>query len=310
MPWTPDRLPDLTGQTILITGANGGLGYETASALAAKGAHVVMASRKTARSGEAKEQIRERHPDASIEVRELDLSSLKSVRYFAERMRLDHPYLDAIVCNAGVMGVPASETDDGFDRQWQVNHLGHFELVRLLWETLMANGGGRVVTVTSFARHFRGDFDPDDPPIRGTYRRWKAYGQTKMANLRFAVEVDRRARAAAVPVRGIATHPGLSHTRRNTTRPPRPPKTLLQRISRWWIRRFGMDPARGAHSQIRAATDPRARGGRLYAPRFMTVGASVRRPLLPWTRRVERGIELWEASERQLGERFEIGARE
>jgi NAD(P)-dependent dehydrogenase (short-subunit alcohol dehydrogenase family) len=306
MAWTPERLPYLTGQTILVTGANGGLGYETARALATRNAHVVMASRKTARSEEARDRILEQHPDASVEVRELDLSSLKSVRYFAERMRLDHPYLDAIVCNAGVMGIPAVETDDGFDLQWQVNHLGHFELVRGLWETLMANGGGRVVTITSFGRHLRGDFDPDDPPIAGEYKRWKAYGQTKMANLRFALEIDRRARAAGVPVAAIVAHPGLSHTRRNTTRPPRPPKTLLQRISRWWIQRFGMDPARGAHSQIRAAADPKAKGGRLYAPRLITVGASVRKPLFPRTRSRERGQELWEVSERQLGERFEI----
>lgn len=306
MAWTPQRLPDLTGQTILVTGANGGLGYETSRALAARNALVVMASRKTARSGEAREQILEQHPDASIEVRELDLTSLGSIRYFAERMRLDHPYLDAIVCNAGVMGVPESRTDDGFDLQWQVNHLGHFELVRLLWETLVANGGGRVVTVTSFGRHLRGQFDPEDPPIQGEYRRWRAYGQTKMANLRFALEIDRRAKAADVPVAGIATHPGLSHTRRNTTRPPRPPKTLLQRISRWWIRRFGMDPARGAHSMIRAAADPDAAGGRLYGPRFMTTGASVSRPLMPWTRSRSKGVELWEVSERQLGETFEI----
>ena len=162
------------------------------------------------------------------------------------------------------------------------------------------------MTVTSFGRHLRGDFDPDDPPIRGEYDRWRAYGQTKMANLRFALEIDRRARAAGVPVAGIATHPGLSHTRRNTTRPPRPPKTLLQRISRWWIRSFGMDPARGAHSMIRAAADPKARGGRLYGPRFMTVGASTLRPLMPWTRRSGQNAEVWAVSERQLGERFEL----
>jgi len=306
MAWTQDRLPDLTGRTILVTGANGGLGYETSLALAARNALVVMASRKTVRSGEARDQILEQLPDASIEVREVDLSSLDSVRYFAERMRLDHPYLDAIVCNAGVMGVPESRTDDGFDLQWQVNHLGHFELVRLLWVTLVANGGGRVVTVTSFGRHMRGEFDPEDPPIEGEYRRWRAYGQTKMANLQFALEINRRASAAGVPVEGIATHPGLSHTRRNTTRPPRPPKTLLQRIARLWIRWFGMDPARGAHSMIRAAADPEALGGRLYGPRFMTTGASTRRLLMPWTTRSAQNELVWAVSERQLGEPFEI----
>lgn len=306
MPWTPDDLPDLTGRTFVVTGANGGLGFETALALGGAGAHVVMASRKTARTGEAKSRILERHPDASLEVRSLDLASPDGVRAFATRLLLDHPSIDTLVCNAGLMGIPHERTEDGVDLQFAVNHLGHFALTAFLWPALVADGGGRVVTVTSFGRHMRGRFDPDDPPIVGEYRRWKAYGQTKMANLRFVLELDRRAREAGIPVRGIAAHPGLSHTRRDTTRAERPPKTVLQRVARWWIRSFGMDSSRGAHSQIRAAADPDARGGRLYGPRFMTTGASVWRPLMPWTKSRSAAEELWDVSERLSGIDFEI----
>jgi NAD(P)-dependent dehydrogenase (short-subunit alcohol dehydrogenase family) len=305
VPWTPARLPDLTGTVIVVTGANGGLGYETALALAGAGARVVIASRKADRSEQARERILGVYPAASVEVRELDLASLDAVRSFAGRLLADHPSIDVLVCNSGLMGIPHSVTGDGVDLQFQVNHLGHFELTRLLWPALTAGPGGRVVTITSFARHLRGRFDPDEPPIRGEYRRWVAYGQTKMANLRFALELDRRARIAGVPVAGIAAHPGLSFTRRSTTRPPRPPGTRLQRLARWWIGKFGMDADRGAHSQIRAAGDPTARGGQLYGPRFMVTGASVRRPLLPWTRR--RGEELWDVSERLTGFHFTIG---
>lgn len=306
MPWTPDRLPDLTGSTIVVTGANGGLGFETARVLAGAGAHVVIASRKVDQNERARDRIVAEHPGASVEVHELDLSSLTATRQAAAAILAGHPSIDALVCNSGVMGIPHRVTDDGFDRQWQVNVLGHFELTRLLWPALVAAGGGRVVTISSFARHMRGRFDPADPPIRGEYRRWRAYGQTKMADLRFALELDRRCRAAGVPVAAIAAHPGLSFTRGDTTRPAREPTTTLQKIARWWIRRFGMQPDRGAHSQIRAAADLDAVGGRLYGPRFMTTGASTRRRLMPWTRRRGPGAELWAVAERQTGERFEV----
>lgn len=306
MPWTPDRLPDLTGTTAVVTGANGGLGFETALALASRGARVVMASRKTDRSEEARARILADHPDAIVEVEEIDLASLASVREAARRLLARHPSIDVLVCNSGAMGIGHKRSVDGFDVQFATNHLGHFELTRLLWPALAAGDGGRVVTITSFARHMRGRLDPDDPPITDKDRRWRAYGQTKMMNLRFALELDRRARRAGVPVAGIAAHPGLSFTRKNTTRPPRPPKTAFQRMARWWIARFGMEADRGAHNQIRAAADPTSKGGRLYGPRFMTTGASTRRFLMPWTRRSRRLGELWDVSEGMTGERFEI----
>lgn len=306
MIWTPDRLPDLSGTTFVVTGANGGLGYETALALTARGAGVVMASRQTERSREARDRILRQHPDAAIEVQELDLASLASVREAALRILTDHPSIEALVCNAAAMGIGHARTVDGYDVQFATNHLGHFELTRLLWPALAAGEGGRVVTITSFARHLRGRFDPHDPPVTNKDRRWWAYGQTKMMNLRFALEIDRRAREAGVPVAGIAAHPGLSFTRRNTTRPPRPPKSVLQRLARWWIRKFGMEATLGAHNQIRAAADPKSEGGCLYGPRFMTTGSSTRRFLMPWTRRSRRLAQLWKVSEQMTGQRFEI----
>jgi NAD(P)-dependent dehydrogenase (short-subunit alcohol dehydrogenase family) len=306
MPWTVSQLPDLSGKVVVVTGGNGGLGFETVKALSGKGAHVVLASRKIDRAQEAADSIRTVHPDASLEVAVLDLSSQESVRSFASEILDRHPSIDVVVCNAGIMGTPEARSVDGFDMQFATNHLGHFALTALLWPALAAGSGGRVVTVTSFGRHMRGTFDPVDPPLQGDYDRWRVYGQTKMANLRFALEIDRRARASGVEVTGIAAHPGLSHTRLLTTRPPRNPQGRVQRFWGAFIARFGMNADRGALSQIRGAGDLKVRGGRLYGPLFTITGRSVRRPLMPWTRRSHRLTELWDVSERLTGIRFKI----
>jgi NAD(P)-dependent dehydrogenase (short-subunit alcohol dehydrogenase family) len=306
MGWTVADMPDMTGRLAVVTGANGGLGLETARGLAGAGATVVMAARRLDEAEAAAESIREGHPEASLDLVNLDLASLDSVRTAAATIGARHGSIDVLVANAGLMGIPHQRTVDGFEMQFGVNHLGHFALTALLWPQLVADRGARVVTVTSFARVWRSRFDREDPPLRGGYGPWKAYGLSKMANLRFALELDRRARAADVPVAGIVVHPGLAHTRLQVTSVRESRGGITQRFWAWAARTAGMSPRRGALPVLRAASDPTARGGHFYAPRFVTSGPPVRRPLLPWNRRSPQSRALWEASERMTGIDFGI----
>ncbi len=237
---------------------------------------------------------------------QLDLASLASIRTAAAQILAAHDRIDVLVNNAGVMAIPERRTTDGFEMQFGTNHLGHFALTALLIPALSRSDGARVVSVTSFGRFYRGRFDPDDPPLAGSYEPWRAYGQSKKANQRFAIELDRRARAAGLSVRSLAAHPGFSHTDLQARSARETPGGLSQRMYARWVRRVGMHASRGALSQIRAATDPGARGGQLYGPRFMTVGPTVRLFQMPWTRRSKQLQVLWDVSERMTGIRFEV----
>jgi len=306
MAWTTAEIPDLTGKVAVVTGANTGLGYQTTRALAGAGAKVVMAARNLKKAETARTKVLEEHPDAQLEILEIDLASLASVARAAGELVDRQPSIDILVNNAGVMAIPQRETSDGFEMQFGVNHLGHFALTAQLWPALVAGDGARIVATTSFARRYRGRFDPTDPPVAGEYNRWKAYGQSKMANLRFALELDRRANRAGLPIASLVAHPGLAHTNLLGERTRYEPRGLRRRLAGRWVERFGMEASRGALSQVRAATDPAVGGGRLYAPRFVVNGASVRRPLLPWTRHTNQLELLWEVSEQMTGIRFEI----
>jgi len=306
MAWTTAEIPDLTGKVAVVTGANTGLGYQTTRALAGAGAKVVMAARNLKKAETARTKVLEEHPDAQLEILEIDLASLASVARAAGELVDRQPSIDILVNNAGVMAIPQRETSDGFEMQFGVNHLGHFALTAQLWPALVAGDGARIVAITSFARRYRGRFDPTDPPVAGEYNRWKAYGQSKMANLRFALELDRRANRAGLPIASLVAHPGLAHTNLLGERTRYEPRGLRRRLAGRWVERFGMEASRGALSQVRAATDPAVGGGRLYAPRFVVNGASVRRPLLPWTRHTNQLELLWEVSEQMTGIRFEI----
>jgi len=306
MPWSTTDIPDLAGRVAVITGANTGLGYQTTRALAGAGAEVVMAARNLAKAEKARTKVLAEHPAAVLEIQELDLASLTSVAQAARELVARHETVDILVNNAGVMAIPQRETADGFEMQFGVNHLGHFALTAQLWPALIAGDGARIVAITSFARRYRGRFDPTDPPLVGEYNRWKAYGQSKMANLRFVLELDRRANRAGLPIAGLVAHPGLAHTNLLGERTRYEPRGLRRRLASRWVERFGMEASRGALSQVRAAADPSAGGGRLYAPRFVVNGACVRRPLLPWTRRNKHFDLLWKVSERMTGTSFEI----
>lgn len=297
MSWTESDIPDQTGRVAIVTGGNGGLGFETTRALAAKGAQVIMAARNQEKAAAARAEIMNRVPDPLLDVRELDLASLGSVAGFADSVIADHDRLDLLVNNAGVMAIPEQKTEDGFEMQFGTNHLGHYALTARLLPLMAKNPGSRVVSVTSTARHFGRPVDPENPHLEGRYDRWRAYGQSKLANLHFAVGLNRRLEAAGADTRSLVAHPGLSNTDLQA-------KTAREGGGRFWDRTadmFGMTPARGALPQLRAATDPEASGGELYAPRWANFGAAVRRPLFGRSTS-SRSIEiLFEVSEAETG---------
>ncbi|HMG32095.1 MAG TPA: SDR family NAD(P)-dependent oxidoreductase, partial [Jiangellaceae bacterium] len=192
MSWTADDIPDQSGRVAVVTGANGGLGLETARALARKRAHVVMAARNQDKAAAAVADIRAEMPDASLEVRRLDLGSLASVRSFAEHLGRDRPQIDLLVNNAGLMGIPEGRTEDGFEKQFGVNHLGPFALTALLLPSLLRAASARIVNVTSTARHMGQRVDPGNPHLQGAYDPWLAYGQSKLANVHFTLGLQQR----------------------------------------------------------------------------------------------------------------------
>ena len=308
MAWSTADIPDLRGRTAVVTGANGGLGLETARALAAAGATVVLAARSHEKTAAAVALIRGETPDADLDIVPLDLASLASVRHAAHVIADSHPAVDILVNNAGLMGVPEASTADGFEMQFGVNHLGHFLLTNRLLPAIAA-ACGRVVCVTSTAHHIGRRVDPDNPHLHGTYGPWKAYGQSKLANYHFAIGLHERLQAAGSAVASLLAHPGLSDTDLQAHSVDATGGGTSQRFFHVLAERTGMSPARGALPQLRAATDPAARSGQFFAPRYVNSGPPVRRPVL---RRIgmDRSIEvLWGVSERETGEPFDVAAR-
>jgi NAD(P)-dependent dehydrogenase (short-subunit alcohol dehydrogenase family) len=301
MSWTEADIPDQTGRVAVVTGANGGLGLETARALAAKGAHVVLAARNPNRAARARAGILAAYPAAVLQVGQLDLGSLASIRAFAERLRSQHPRVDLLVNNAGVMATPEGRTEDGFETQLGVNHLGHFALTALLLPALLRAPAARVVTVTSTARHMGRPVDPANPHLNGRYNPWRAYGQSKLANVHFALGLQQRLHKEGAAAISLTAHPGLSSTDLQAASVRGSEGGTSQRLWHWLAAHTGMAPALGALPQLRAATDPNARGGQLYAPRFVNFGPPVRRPLLTRPRDRAAIRTLWAVSERETG---------
>jgi NAD(P)-dependent dehydrogenase (short-subunit alcohol dehydrogenase family) len=306
MSWTAANIPDQSGRTAVVTGANGGLGLETARALASARAHVVMAARNQQKAAEALAEIRRTAPDASLELIELDLGSLASVRKAAEQIAAAHQQIDILVNNAGVMAVPEGTTADGFEIQFGTNHLGHFALTAQLMPALLAAPAARVVTVTSTAHHMGRAVDPANPHLKGRYGPWRAYGQSKLANFHFGLGLQELLASAGAPAISLIAHPGLSNTELQAVSVQETDGGLSQRFFHVLAGKTGMTPEQGARPQLRAATDPAAHGGEFYVPRYVNNGPPVRRPVL---RRIgmEKAISrLWEVSERETGLKIEV----
>jgi NAD(P)-dependent dehydrogenase (short-subunit alcohol dehydrogenase family) len=257
--WTTNDIPDQTGRTAVITGANTGLGYETAVALATKGANVVLAVRNTDKGKAAADLITKRTPGARVAVQELDLTSLESIRTAAEQLRSEYDTIDLLINNAGVMMTPKSTTKDGFELQFGTNHLGHFAFTGLLLDRVLAAPGSRVVTVSSVGHRFaRNGIHFDDLQSEREYSRVGAYGQAKLANLMFTYELQRRLQGTDTIA--AAAHPGGSRSELTRNLPP-----LIGAFTKLAEPLFqGADM--GALPTLRAATDPGVIGGQYFGP--------------------------------------------
>jgi NAD(P)-dependent dehydrogenase (short-subunit alcohol dehydrogenase family) len=254
--WNLDSMPDQTGRFAIVTGANTGIGFETAAALAAGNANVVLACRSEPKALDAMERIRARTPAADLEFIELDLASLSSVEVFATAYRSGHQRLDLLINNAGVMVPPLGHTEDGFELQFGCNHLGHFALAGRLMDLLQATPGARVVNVSSMA-HRQGKMDFDNLNAEKGYEKWPAYGQSKLANLLFTFELQRRLEQTGSDVIATAAHPGWTGTdlQRHSS--------LIGVLNHV----FAQSPPMGALPTLRAATDLEAEGGNYYGPK-------------------------------------------
>lgn len=301
MSWSATDVPDQSGRVAVVTGANGGLGLETARELARKGAHVVMAVRNQQKAQDAASDIRASVPDAKLQLVPMDLASQASVRTAAEQILGEHERIDLLVNNAGVMGIPERKTADGYEMQFGVNHLGHWTLTALLLPTLLRAPGARIVTVTSTAHHMGRAVDPGNPHLEGRYRPWRAYYQAKLANFHFGLGLQRLLAQAGASAASLVAHPGLSNTELQAVSVTETNGGASQRFFLMLARRTGMSPAQGALSQLRAATDPHASGGEFYGPLFGNNGPPVRKPIV---RRVGMSgaiAKLWDVSERETG---------
>ncbi len=309
MSWSAKDVPDQRGRVAVVTGANGGLGLETTRELARKGAHVVMAVRNQQKAQEAVADIRASVPEAALTLVSLDLASQASVRAAAEEILREHERVDLLVNNAGVMGIPERKTVDGFEMQFGVDHLGHWTLTALLLPALARTPGARIVTVTSTAHHIGRAVDPGNPHLEGRYRPWRAYGQAKLANFHFGLGLQRElARAGAGSRSGagagaasLIAHPGLSNTDLQAVSVQETGGGASQRFFLMLARRTGMSPASGALSQLRAATDPHAKGGEFYGPLWINNGPPVRKPIFRQIGMSRAIAQLWEVSERETG---------
>ena len=308
MSWSAADIPSQRGRTAVVTGANGGLGLETARQLAAKGAHVVMAVRSQEKAAAAVEEIRATAPDAALELVPLDLASQASVRAAAGQIMAAHETVDLLVNNAGVMGIPEAKTVDGFEMQFGVDHLGHWSLTALLLPALLRAPGSRIVTVTSTAHHMGRAVDPANPHLRGRYRPWRAYGQAKLANFHFGLGLQRELERGGAGTASLIAHPGLSNTDLQAVSVRETGGGTSQRFFLYFARRTGMSAADGALSQLRAATDPAAKGGEFYGPRFVNSGPPVRKPIVRRLGMDKAIAALWEVSERETGIAIDVRA--
>ncbi|MEF2977284.1 oxidoreductase [Subtercola sp. YIM 133946] len=285
--WTAADIPDQTGRTIIVTGANSGLGEAAASALAAHGAHVILACRDTDKGAAAATRM-----NGDVTVRQLDVADLGSVRRFADQTG----HVDVLINNAGVMATPEQRTADGFELQLGTNYLGHFALTGLLLPKISE----RVVMVSSLA-HIIGRIDHDDPNWRTrTYRRWPAYAQSKLADLMFSYELHRRLHASGSAVRSIAAHPGMARTELHT-HTDRVQSALIAALTS-----VGQNSAKGALPSLYAATSPNATSGQYYGPGGPGEIRGYPRPAFSTrtARNAAAAAELWDLSETLTGVHF------
>ncbi|MGW4117908.1 SDR family NAD(P)-dependent oxidoreductase [Nocardia sp. NPDC004711] len=301
--WTENDVPEQQDRLAVVTGANTGLGFETARVLAAHGASVVLAVRDVEKGKQAVARITEIVPGARLSVLALDLASLESVRAAAAELRAAHPRIDLLINNAGLMYPPRQNTADGFELQFGTNHLGHFALTGLVLDLLLKTPNSRVVTVASLAHRLRGKIHFDDLQWERSYDRVAAYGQSKLANLMFTYELQRRLTAHGANTIAVAAHPGGSNTELMRNSPA---------VIRWLAPAVAplvtQSPARGALPTLRAATDPGVLGGQYYGPDGLGEVRGYPRVVASSNRSHDLAAQrrLWAVSEQLTGVTFEV----
>jgi NAD(P)-dependent dehydrogenase (short-subunit alcohol dehydrogenase family) len=297
--WTTDHIAPQNGRCVVITGATGGLGYETALALAGAGADVILTGRNEIKGNAALAAIRARHPRASIGYQHLDLASLASVREFTERFTRDHHALDLLVNNAGVMMPPTrKETVDGFELQFGTNYLGHFALTAQLWPALRNASAPRVVNLSSIAHKVRAAIHFDDLQFARHYDPWTAYAQSKLAMLMFALELQRRSDAHGWGLLSNAAHPGFARTDLIANGPGE--RSFANLVGRWTVQPLmSQSAAAGALPTLFAATASAAQPGGYYGPTglFETKGPAGAAAIAPRAQDKAVAARLWEVSE-------------
>jgi len=308
-PWTAADIPDLTGKTIVVTGGNSGIGFEAARELARKRAHVILACRDLAKAREAIAELHALMPSASLEPMQLDLASLESVHRFARDLQAKNVPLDVLVNNAGVMAIPYRRTAERFEMQLGTNHLGHFALTGLLLEPLLAAPAARVVNVSSTA-HKMGRMNFADLNGEKSYAKWIAYAQSKLANLLFTYELQRRLAAAGAPAISLACHPGYSATNLQHAGPRMTGSRVGAVIMDIGNRLFSQSAAMGALPTLYAATSPDAQGGDYIGPDGFMENYGHPKKTTSTARSHDRAAakQLWEVSEQLTSVRFPLPA--
>ena len=302
--WAAEDIPDQSGRVAVVTGANSGLGEVVAGQLARHGAEVILACRDATKGEAAAQAIQAGSPRGSAVVMELDLGDLASVRAFASALASSHERLDLLVNNAGVMAPPRRLTKDGFELQFGTNHLGHFALTGLLLPLLLASPYPRVVTVTSQV-HRSGEINFDDLEGEPRYNRWAAYAQSKLANLMFAFELDRRSRQAGLDLRSLAAHPGWAATNLQSAGPAVPYERVFMAIAN---RVYAQSADMGALPILYAATFPDLPGGSFVGPDGLGEGRGHPKLVHGSGRAHDAAIasRLWTVSEQLTGISFDL----
>lgn len=263
--WTSEEMPDLNGKNVIVTGANSGIGFEVTKKLAEKGANVVMACRSLERGGNAKEELEDELENPSLEVRKLDLADLSSVKEFAQEYRTNNEKLDILCNNAGVMAIPHQETKDGFEKQLGVNHLGHFALTAHLMPILKKSDYSRIVTQSS-GLHENGEINFDDLMMQENYDKWDAYAQSKLANVLFAYELQRKIEENDLEIKSVVCHPGYASTNLQY----RGPKEEDSKIKLIGIKLantlLAQSAGKGALPMLYASTSEEINGGEYIGP--------------------------------------------
>ncbi len=304
--WISDNVSEMTGKLVIVTGANSGLGLEVSKVFAAKGADLIMACRNKVKGEEARNSIMDIYPGSSVEIAELDLADLSSVESFVENIAKQHKHLDILCNNAGVMALPRLNTKDGFEMQFGTNHLGHFSLTLGLLPLLNASDGARVINTSSMAAKM-GNIDFSNLNAEKKYDKWGAYGQSKLANLLFTYELQRKLQKSGSSITVYSSHPGYSATNLLTKGPELEGASVKKKIMQLADSVVATKAILGALSTIYAATSPDVKAGALYGPAIFGMwGLPAENKIVEKGKDPETALKLWDVSEKLTGSKYQI----